>query len=743
MGMVIRRETVLLLLLLLVFTLWLDGAHEGDVYHIKRASGKISIDGHVDEKAWEEALVVPFFVEIMPGENTDPPVQTNGYLLYDDTNLYVGIKAYDPNPEQIRAHLSDRDDSLADDLVAIFLDTFNDENRAFGFFCNPLGVQMDEIFSNGGTTEDLSWDAIWESAGHINQTGFEVEMRIPFRVLQFQRLKENQTWGFGMLRNYPRSQLHQLTNFHYNRNNTCFLCQFAKLEGIEGVSPGKNIELDPTFTGVRTDARDNFPEGSLEKQDSQIEFGISGKWGFTPNLNLNATINPDFSQVEADVVQLDINTQFALYYAEKRPFFLEGLDFFSTLVEGVYTRTLWNPSWGVKVSGKEKKNAIGFFVSRDEITNLIFPGPEGSDSATLDQGATASVLRYRRDIGSSSTLGLLITDREGENYYNRLAGVDGLLRLSKSDTLRFQVLGSSTRYPEAIAAEKQDGIEKLNGYAAYLSYQRRTRGYSWKAIYQDFSPEFRADLGYVPQVDYRKGTVGASYINWGNGHGFFNFFEARGEVSQTQNHQGDLLEREAKAAVEVEMPLQTLLIITASTEKKVYNGVPFLQNLLDFYFKMKPNGGLYLNCTSHIGDEIDYKHTRAGKLFDITPKVTLNFNEHLLTSLSYSYSQLSVPEGRLFRAHVVQGRFVYYFSKQAFFRGIVQYTDISRNTSLYSILVEPEFRKLFTQLLFSYKLNPRTVLFLGYSDNYHGYIDVDLKQLNRTFFFKIGYALTL
>jgi hypothetical protein len=743
MGSVGIRSSFICLCFLWVVQVGLQGEQAVNQYRIKRTTGHITVDGHIKEKAWEDAAVVEVNLEIFPGESTEAPVQTRCFIVYDDTNLYVGFKADDPNPRQIRAHLSDRDSILADDMVAIFLDTFNDENRAFAFFCNPLGIQMDQISSDGGTTEDPSWDAIWDSAGHINEKGFEVEMAIPFRSLQFQRLTQGQTWGVGLLRNWPRSQLHQIANFRHNRNNSCFLCQFPKFTGIQGAAPGKNIELDPTLTAVQTDARKNFPTDPLTKVDSKMELGISGRWGFTSNLNLSATVNPDFSQVEADAAQLDINTQFTLFYPEKRPFFLEGTDFFSTLIGGVYTRTLADPSWGVKVSGKEKKNALGFFISRDEITNLIFPGAEGSTDTTLDQGAMAAVLRYRRDLGSSSTLGILVTDREGENYYNRLAGVDGLLRFSKSDTLRFQVLGSSTRYPDSTAREFQQKIGDITGYAAHLSYLRQARTYGWEIRYEDFSPDFRADLGFIPQVNYRNGTLGLNYVHWGKAGAFLSFFEARGQAHQTLDHSGDLLEREASLQVELEMPLQTIFKVTAGVRKKIFNLVPFNQDFMEIYFKTQPSGKLYLQCRTKIQDEIDFKHTRPGKLLSIEPKTTLNFGKHLVTSLSYSYSYLDVQGGRLYSAHLLQGRLVYHFNKRAFLRGIIQFWDISRDITLYSSAAEPKSETLFTQFLFSYKINPRTVLFLGYSDNYLGLVDVDLKQQNRTFFLKIGYALSL
>jgi hypothetical protein len=305
------------------------------------------------------------------------------------------------------------------------------------------------------------------------------------------------------------------------------------------------------------------------------------------------------------------------------------------------------------------------------------------------------------------------------------------------------VLGSSTHYPGDIAEEYQQNTDNLTGYAAYFSYLRQTRTYGWKMIYKDFSPDFRSDLGFIPQVNYRTGIIGGNYVYWGRQGEFLTRLEARGEVYQTQDHQGNLLEREASMAVEIDMPLQSLFIITASTRKKVFNSLTFNQDFLDIFFKIQPTGGVYLNCSVNIGDEVDYKHARPGKLFFIEPKTTLRFGKHLLMSLSYSYSHLNLEEGRLYSVHVFQNRLIYHLSKRVFLRGIIQYTDISRNPALYTNGTNPVSRKLFTQFLYSYKINPRTVLFLGYSDTYQGLVDFDLTQTNRTFFFKIGYALTL
>jgi hypothetical protein len=283
----------------------------------------------------------------------------------------------------------------------------------------------------------------------------------------------------------------------------------------------------------------------------------------------------------------------------------------------------------------------------------------------------------------------------------------------------------------------------MTGYAGFFSYVRQTRAYGWKAIYNDFSPYFRSDLGFVPQVDYRNGIIGGNYVNWGKNEDFFSRFEVRGEASQTQDHDGNLLEREASMGVEIDMPLQSLFIMTAGTRKQVFQFKSFNQNFLDIFFKIQPANGIYVASSVLIGDEIDYKHARPGKLFYIEPKTTLKLGKHLFMSLSYSYTQLNLETGNLYWVHLLQNRLIYHFSRRAFLRGIIQFTDISRNSTLYSDESDPRSKKLFTQFLFSYKINPRTVLFLGYSDNYLGTLDVDLKQNNRTFFFKIGYALSL
>lgn len=404
---------------------------------LPRADSAVVVDGKLDEPIWEKALRLDLPYEVNPGVNIPSRVRTEALLTYDDAYFYAAFRAADPEPDRIRARFTDRDTAFQDDFVGIVVDTFDDERRAFEFFVNPKGVQMDLVVDDVLGNEDSSWDAIWFSAGSLTGDGYLVEMAIPYTSLRFQRGDGSQAWGLDLVRVYPRNYRFLLAMNARDRNVDCYLCQVSRVVGFEGATPGKNLEITPTVTVIRTDARDPFPQAPLENGNPETDLGVTARWGITPNLTASGAINPDFSQVEADVAQLDVNEQFALFYPEKRPFFLEGSDFFDTPIQAVYTRTVVDPSWGAKLSGKEGKGAIGLFVAQDEFTNLLFPGSQGSfGTPPVNSDSTAAVLRYRRDVGKNSTIGGLVTARDGLDYENAVFGADALVRATDSDTFR-------------------------------------------------------------------------------------------------------------------------------------------------------------------------------------------------------------------------------------------------------------------------------------------------------------------
>ena len=718
-------------------------------YRIPRATTPIRVDGVLDEEAWQRGLVLDINNEIDPGQNVASPVATVAYLAYDDDNLYIAFRADDPDPQAIRAHLADRDTPFRDDFVGIMVDTFNDERNGYEFFVNPLGVQMDLTLNevSSDDEEDAAWDAIWSSAGKINERGYAVEIAIPFSSLRFQRAEGEQTWGLTPFRSYPRSRRHQIVGSFVDPNDNCLLCQVPKISGFAGATPGRNLEFDPTLTAHRTDMLQGFPEGSLEAGDPEADLGLTARWGVTPNLTFSGAVNPDFSQVEADAAQLDVNTQFALFFPEKRPFFLEGSDYFDTYLSVVHTRTVADPSWGVKLTGKEGKNGLGVFVAEDEVTNLLLPGSQSSSSASLNLATTDAVLRYRRDLGDTSDIGMLVTHREGEGYRNSVYGADGLWRPTASDRVRVQVLESQTEYPSAFAAA--NGLEQgaFDGRAMRAGYSHDTQKWNWYGRYEEIDPGFRADLGFLPQVGYSMKLAGLERRWQGETGDWWTRIFTGMDWNKSEEPDGTVLADELEAWAGLSGPMQSFFFVDVGHRERTWNGVAFDDQYVYVEAEVRPTGALHLRLNGAVGGTIDFANTRPADKIELTPSVTWSVGKHLQLSLDHAFQRLDVEGGRLLEANLTQLRTVYQLNIRTFVRAILQYENLTRNPDLFNDPVSEGEEQLFTQLLFSYKLNPQTVLFLGYSDNSFGATleeqTIGLTRSDRTLFFKVGYALVL
>ena len=733
-----------------------SGRVESTLFDVRKASVPIKIDAVLDEEAWADAPVIPLSFEWQPGDNIPAPVKTECLVTYDLNNLYVGFRCFDPEPKKIRAHLMDRDDTdtlILDDHISFMVDSFNDERRAFQFRVNPMGVQADANFSESEGYEDFSWDAIWRAAARITDWGWAVEVAIPLSQLRFHRSEGPQTWGFSAERSWPRDSRHRMTSHPRSRNVNCILCQFNKLTGFEGVRPGKNIEIDPTFTASRTDAMDlaGYPDGPLERGKGDYEPGVTAKWGITPNLILNATANPDFSQVEADVAQLEINRRFALFYPEKRPFFLEGADFFLTPVQAVFTRTVADPLWGTKLTGKSGRTAMGFFAAQDEITNLILPSNQGSMQASLGQDAYGGVFRLRRDVGRMSTLGVLYTGRAGNDYSNHLAGADGFFRLDDKNSITFQFLHSETSYPAAIVQDYGQREGRFGGNAVSLFFEHASRSWIAALGYEDLSPGFRADSGFVPRVDTRTASAQLFRQIWGKPKSWFNYIRLGAAGEFVYDHAGKLTDRGLTLGLVIQGDLETQLNIHGIFSRTFYNGRDFDTAYGMAAFRIRPFSGSEIGLQGQAGQAIDYAGSRLANVLSVGPYGSFSLLRHLNMVLSHAYERLFLGGDTIYTVNLSQAKLVWNFSVKSFVRAIVQYQDLKQNPDMYSFPVDTRTRGVFTQFLFSYKLNPRTVLFLGYSDNAMGGVfdswlgpgRIGISRTDRTFFMKIGYALQI
>lgn len=699
----------------------------------------IKVDGSINESAWDNASAMELKYEFNPGDNVPAPVKTEFLMIYNKSHLYVAFRCFDPNPGEIRAHLSDHDRDYGDDFVGILLDTFNDERKNYIFLANPLGAQQDAIMT-GQSGYNSSWDARFKSAGKVFDWGYSVEMAIPFSSLRFQRTGAPQVWGIDARRHYPRNVYHKIGLVPQDRNNNCYQCQMLKVRGFEGIRPGRNVEITPTVTGVRTDARDKMPNGKMKKSNEDAEVGVTARWGVTPNVTVGATVNPDFSQVEADAWKLDINEPFALSYDEKRPFFTEGSEYFSTSLDAVYTRTLRDPVWGLKLTGKEGNSSMGAYVIRDAVTNIIFPGSEFSDGVSLDMGSTASVFRYKHDFGSKYTVGALFTNRQGTDYYNRVFGVDGVFRFTKRDRLEVELLASSTRYPDEIAAEYEQKSGRFNDKAIRAVYSHNTRNLTLFGAYLELGDDFRADLGHIPRVGYREFQTGGQYRWIAKPGKWWSLFLVEGSVYQARDYDGKLLFKGIESMVYYSGVLQSTFYVTFDRMRETYYGREFDLTFFKTYFDFRPVGDLYFALITRFGDRIDYSNIRPGRRFRVDAHLRYSLGNHLRLNLQHTYERMRAADQPLYTANISQGTIIYQFNTRTFFRSILQYVDYDYNTDNFLFSLNPEYRRLFVQLLFSYKLNPRTVLFLGYTDNYRGNQNFPITRSDRTFFLKLGYA---
>jgi hypothetical protein len=707
-----------------------------------RAQGPVSVDAVLDEAAWAQAEPMEIAYEWYPGDNVAPPVRTECRAGYDDENLYLGCTAFDPEPGRIRAHLSDRDKPFTDDHLIFMIDPFNDQRRAFEFRVTALGVQMDAMFIPQEGFEDFSWDALWRSAGRITPDGYVVEVAIPFKSLRFPQSAGPQSWGIILERSYPRSVRRRIRSARVARGNTCLLCGANRLEGLQGIAPGRDLEMAPTLTAHRTDARD-AAAGRLVNGSGEADLGFTARWGITSNASLAATVNPDFSQVEADVAQLEVNERFALSYPERRPFFLEGAEVFGTPLPVVFTRTVVDPLAGAKLTGKQGGSAYGVMGAQDQVNTLVFPANQASRSALLQQEVSTGVARYRRDLGGSSSMGVLFTAREGDGYHNRTAGLDGLISLGPGTQLRFQGTLSDTDYPDSLATRMAQRTGAFGGVNAYAQLSHAKPNWTAAMTARHVAAGFRADAGFIPRVDVRGVTMNASRIRWGRPGGWFNRLAVSTSLERFTDQQGRLTDQGVALIGNYQGPRQSTVDLALWQNRKLYNGKMF--DLVDarWVMELRPSRAIGFRMPGRYGYDVDVANTRRATVLSLQPTVDARLGRHLNLTLSHSLRTLSTGGEEILDAGLTQAQVGYHFSSRTMVRAILQYQDIDRNTELHVAPVKSESQSFFSQFLFSYRVNPQTLLFLGYSDNHLGEDGATVVRTGRTLFLKLGYAWQL
>ena len=728
---------------------------------IPRVTPAIVVDAELNEPQWQQALEMPIIYDTKPAENTPAPVKTMARVMEDGEFFYISFVAEDPDPSQIRAYYRDRDKMWDDDSIGIKLDTYHDSKLAYQFFVNALGVQGDAIENEITKTESDAWDGIWQSAGKITATGYQIEVAIPLRLLNFNDRLDLQRWKLELLRFYPRDVRHRLSSNKIEREDPCWICQMQTVEGFRGVQQSNHFTLVPSLVMGVEQQRDVTPEGNSDwKSDRNIEPSLDVKWGITPDISLNATLNPDFSQIEADEAQVSMNDTFALFFDEKRPFFLDNADYFSSPLDLVYTRNVSSPDAGLKLTGRVDQQSFAVFAANDKDTTFIIPGNISSDLGYINAKSDNAVLRYRYDLNPKLSLGWISTLRSSDDYHNYVHGLDLNYQATAQDKVVAQLLHSDSAYPQQLAAQF-DGEAKLrlgedlSGVGQYLAYEHESRSFVWYSRYLGYSEGFRADMGYMPQTDWNKYVHGVSY-QWFSETNWWNNIELRGDWDISHSQAGELLEKEAEAELIVHGPLQSELSLMLTERDRVgsrrdgnrlvvdANSQLFTEQTIGTYALVQPWSGVYIELETEFGDKLDFRNNRLGDGLEVAPEIRWNANMHAQVALRHTYRTLDADDAEVFTANLTDLRLSYQFSVRSFVRLALIYSDIRQNPVNNLGPVTEQSEDLGMQLLYSYKLNPQTLFFAGYSD--HAYSDDEIQQLtrdDRSVFLKFSYAWML
>lgn len=716
---------------------------------INKTNNSIKIDGKIEEEEWSHAGRADNFVERRPGINLEPAVKTEAFITYDEDNLYVAFRCYD-DPSQIRATMCQRDQFYDNDAVCLLIDTYGNASWAYEFFVNPYGVQKDLLWSSIHG-EDSAFDIIWNSAASIDEYGYYVEMAIPFASMRFPN-KDVQSWKIDFYRNHPRTSFKQYSWAAYDQDEQCWACQWGLIKGIANVRPGKGIEIMPTFTGNQSGSLPDYsPDMKWDDGDVDGEISLGGKYAISSDMTLEATYNPDFSQIEADAAQIDVNSTISLFYPERRPFFQEGRDIFQTLFNSFYTRMVNDPQYAAKLTGRLEQYNIGFLSAYDENTPYMIPLEESSGLVNTGK-SYVNVLRATKDIGNANHLGFIITDRRFDGGgYNSLVSFDGDIRLSRQYSIVAQYIKSFTREQddstlggnfsgETFDNDKHtvafDG-EYYAGDAFISQLRRRARNWNFTIDYNFVEPSYRTEIGFDPVNNYHNFSIWNGF-NFYPENGIFERISPQLWFNNRWNFDGIMKWNQLDLSLMSNLRwAQTYVGLSFMASRERWGGIDF-EDLWEAEIFM---GGQFNDA---IGFEMNYNYgpfvarwlLEKGNETEFWISVDLKPIDRLTIEPTVNYSRSEhVDTGEeLYKQFIGRTRFRLQATKELSVRLVVQYNDRWDNWD-----VDP---------LLTYRLSSFSVFYLGSTHDITELTGIPedrqvWKQTSQQFFMKLQYLFRI
>jgi len=721
---------------------------------LSRITSPIKVDGDLSDPGWKEATVVETFYEINPGDNIPPPVKTVARIGYDDRFFYVSFWCADPDISRIRAPFVDRDGINDDqDYVGILLDVENTNHAAIDFWIGPQGIQADSVFNEGTFNEDFGPDYFWQSAGRISADSWVAEVAIPLSSLRYPE-KDPQDWALALYRIYPRDRNYQLYSVRVPHGVSCFLCQSATVEGITGLPKGMHYVVAPYGAATSTKTYPGFDGYSGDGQVTKGKAGVDAKWLPDADTIVDATLNPDFSQIESDTAQITVNERFALFYPEKRPFFLEHVDLLQTPIPAVYTRTITSPFWGARLTGKAGGTNYTALVANDRGGGtVIIPGPVFSDTAPQDFESVVAIARVRQDLGGSFA-GLIGTARsiaaKDGGGYNYVGGADFQWRPNDADVVNGQYLYSVSRNPDRPDLYPGWTGQRSTGFAMTSQWVHTTTHWDWTVGLDNYADGFQADDGFVPQVGYREFGGNGGYRFYPTG--FFSRLHPLVGGNYVNDREGNLISRRAFPGVSFQAQWGMRGELDYNFEAVRIDGQDLEYNRFVWTLSASPSRLVpRVSISGNYGQQPDVTNVRVGTGGFVNANAVIRPTDHLALDLigeqQWIDETVGSTTGRLFTASIARAKAIYVFNSRMLFRVIGQYVQTTRDPALWTTPVLAKEGQFSGSALFSYKLNWQTVLFLGYGDNralvdegVPGLSDFVLKPSDRQFFLKVSYA---
>ncbi|MFI5234231.1 MAG: DUF5916 domain-containing protein [Gemmatimonadales bacterium] len=754
--------------------------------HLPRLEAEAVIDGQLDEPVWAQAAVLSGFSQYSPTDGIPANDSTQVLVWYSPTAIYFGVRAYERHG-QVHATLANRDNIFSDDNIQIYLSTFHDGRQATLFAVNPLGVQADGVLVESGRSNgnsvfgnpvtggrepvDLSPDYVFQSKGRLTPWGYEIEVRVPFKTLRYQSAKV-QDWGINIERDVQHDGTTQ-TWAPARRAAASFLGQSGTLAGISDIHRGLVMDLNPEVTG----RRDGAPApggGAYAYSTTGPDIGGNVRWGISNNLTLNGTAKPDFSQVESDAGQLGFDPRQALFYPEKRPFFLDGLEFFQSPFQLVYTRQIVQPVAAVKLTGKAAGTNLGVIAAVDDEADGLVPG----------HNPVFGIVRAQRDLGAGSKIGVVLTDRTDGPDLNQVGAVDGRFNFAKVYTAQFQV---------GMSHDLEGGVVN-DGPIWNVSFRRAGRTFGWNSGFTGISDKFHTGSGFISQAGVVNALLDPSYTVYGGQDQWFQ--RVTGDVSLGGVWQYQHL-MHGQGLQTKQLHLNLTSVLKGGWQiggGYFFESFGYDSGLFANYRLLVPNGGgvdtvhftgqptipnsefvvqvgtpafRQFDASGFIlrGHDENYYEWASGDLVVLQLGANWRPNANLRVGATYSWQQVNrrtdgtrVNVGRVPRLTVE-----YQVSRPLFVRVVGQYiqneTDSLRDNSRTELpiylqqpndsLVRAGPRKtdLFhADLLVSYQPNPGTVFYAGYGSNAVepiGFRFQDFTRIDDAFFVKFSYLLRM